>query len=232
MPGCAYGENFAGNALAPLTPSFYLANSLTGSGVPPAAYVQATDIVCLTTATALTSNAIPVLRMLLAADITALYQNGSGGICGILGSAADDMISNASGYAQAPPTSLGGFQSPGSYASLQYTEPQVGRSQGRVQVFTSNHGFRMALYTGGGAITLTGQYNNTLAGIHISTTSGTTTYTIDPNATTKCVQIVAADIGDPLYDTLVAQNAAGPHVYVKILPAYQQFNTGVNYSAQ
>lgn len=231
MPGCAYGGNFAGNALAPLTPSFYLANNLTGSGVPPAAYVQATDIVVLTTATALTGSAIPVVRMLLAADITALYQNGSGGICGILGSAADDMISNATGAAQAPSTSLGGFQAAGSYASLQYNDV-TGRSQGRVQVFDSNHFFRMALYTGGGSVTLTGQYSNTLAGIHISTTTGTTTYTIDPNATTKCVSIYMADTVDPLYNTLVAQNAAGPHVFVTILPAYQQFITKISYTAQ
>jgi hypothetical protein len=232
MPGCAYGGNFAGNAVAPLTPSFYLANSLSGSGTPPAAYVQATDIVVLTTKSTLTSNAIPVVRMLLAADITALYQNGSGGICGLLGSAADDMISNSSGLAQAPPTSLGGSQFPGSYASLQYTDPQVGRSQGRVQVFDSNHFQLTPLYTGGGSVTLLGQYDGTLAGINISVTSGVTTYTIDPNATTKCVAIYQANRSDPNWGKLVAQNAAGPGVFWTVLPQYQQFLTKVNYTAQ
>jgi hypothetical protein len=232
MPGCAYGGNFAGNALAAFEPPFYLANGLSGTGTPPAAYVQATDIMVLTTKSTLTSNAVPVVRMLEQADITALYQNGSGGICGILGSASDDMSTTAAGLAQAPPPSLGGSQFPGSYASLQYTDPQIGRSQGRVQVFDNNHFFRMALYTGGGSITLTGQYNNTLAGINISVTSGVSTYTIDPNATTKLISIWQADTSDPLYGTLVAQNGAGPHVFFTVLPAYQQFVTKINYTAQ
>jgi hypothetical protein len=229
MPGCSYYGAEGGNTLPPNIEALYLANNLTGTGTPPAAYVYATDILVRTTKSTLTSNNIPVVRPLIQADITALYQEG-GQIVGLLGAAADDFITNSSGVAQAPPTSVGGVVFPGSYASNQYLDPVTGRSQGRVLIFETGQRFLTPLYTGGGSVTLKGQYDGTLAGINISVSNGVSTYTIDPNATTKCVRIIAANTADPNYGKLVAQNAYGPTVIWEVLSTYQQWNNNTNYS--
>src|SRR5437868_12920900 len=103
MPGIRYVGTRAGFVDVPDVRAFLLAKSLTGTGTPPAAAIQAGDVLCLTQAAALTDTITnTVVRMLLAADVTAVYKEGTP-VAGVLGIARDSASSNASGVATAPP---------------------------------------------------------------------------------------------------------------------------------
>lgn len=237
MPGFRYVGSRAGFVDVPDVRPVLLGNSLTGTGTPPAAAIQAGDVICLTQVAALTSGGNTVGRMLLAADVTAVYKEGTP-VAGIYGTARDSSASNASGVSQSPPP-LGGVQTsaaipyPYSYAGTMPPDDATGRSQLSVDVFFPGQIFGGALYPGGGAVTVQHQYDETLAGIKLTTASGVTTYQVDVGATTKCLRIIAPNMQDPLYNTLVATSATfGCEVFFEVLEAYCQALTGVPYSTQ
>lgn len=228
-----------GNTPAPEIFQYLLANSLTGTGTPPANAMQYGDLVVLTTNSSLTSGGNVVCRQLLAADKTAHYKEGTP-VAGILGVAMSSVQTNASGVAGAPPP-LGGVTTnaaipyPLSDPALQQTDVASGRSYQRVATFGGNNVFLGGLNTSGGAITLQHQYDNTLAGFTISTTSGITTFTIDPLAASadQCVEILGPNEQDPLYNTSVGTSATVfATVFFRVLPSFAQILTGVNYSTQ
>lgn len=237
MPGIRYVGTRAGFVDVPDVRPVLLANSLTGTGTPPAAALQSGDVICLTQNSSLTSSANTVARMLLAADVTAVYKEGTP-VAGIYGIARDSASSNASGVAQAPPP-LGGVQTsaaipyPYAYAGMMPVDDATGRSQLSADVFFPGQIFAGALYPGGGAVTVQHQYDETLAGLRLSTTSGVTTYLVDVGATTKILRIISPNTQDPLYNTLVATSASfGCEVFFEVLEAYCQSLTGVPYSTQ
>lgn len=228
-----------GNTMAPTIQKYLLANSLTGAGTPPANALRANDPVVLTTASALTSGGAVVCRQLLAADKTAHYKEGTP-VAGILGIAAQDVQTNSSGVAGAPPafgniTTNAAINYPLSGPAMQQSDVYTGRSYMPVYIFNDINIFKGQLYMGAGAITLGHQYDDTIGGITISTTSGITKWTINTSdsGTDGCVLILGPDEADPLYGTAVASGATtGPTVFFTILPSFQQVNTGVNYSTQ
>lgn len=237
MGGIRYVGTRAGFVDVPDVRPALLANSLTGTGTPPAAALQAGDVLALTQVSALTSSGNTVVRMLLAADVTAVYKEGTP-VAGVYGIARDAASSNASGVAQQPPP-LGGVQTsaaipyPYSYAGTMPPDDATGRSQLSVNVFFPGQIFGGNLYPGGGAVTVQHQYDETLAGFKLVTASGVTTYQVDVGATTKILRIIAPNTQDPLYNTLVATTAAnGCEVFFEVLEAYCQALTGVVYSTQ
>lgn len=239
MPGIVYVGPEAGRVYVPDLRPVLLANSLSGTGTPPAADIQAGDIVVLTTKSTLTSGGNTVGRMLLAADVTAHYKEGTP-VAGVFGVARDSARSNASGVALGS-TPLGGITTsaaipyPYSYAGMQPPDDATGRSQLSVDVFAGGQVFMGQLYVGGGAITLQHQYDYTLAGFHLSTTGGITTYTIDTGAAAadQCLRIIGPNMEDPFYNVLTttAQTTA-PTVFFEVLGAFEQASTGVVYSTQ
>ncbi len=228
-----------GEASAPAIFQYLLANSLSGTGTPPANALQYGDPVVLTTATALTSGGAAVCRQLLAADKTAHYKEGTP-VAGILGIAGNAVQTNASGVAIQPPP-LGGVTTnaaipyPLSGPAMQQTDVYTGRSYMNVYLFGGANIFEGQLYMGAGAITLGHQYDNTLGGITLTTTSGITKFTINTSDTgvDACILILGPNEQNPLYGTAVASGAAvGPTVFFTVLPSFQQFLTGVDYSTQ
>lgn len=239
MPGISFAGNRGGQTFAPFIQRYLLANSLTGTGTPPAAAIQAGDLVVLTTKSNLTSNSNVVMRQLLAADKTAHYKEGTP-VAGILGVAAWAAQSNASGVATAPPP-LGAISTnaainyPLSQAGMQQADNASGRSYMAAEVFNAGAIFQGRLDTAAGAITLQHQYDDILAGFILTVVSGITTYTIDTGASAsdQCIRIIGPNENDPLYNTLVAQNAAvGPSVFFQMLGSFSQYETGVPYSTQ
>lgn len=212
---------------------------MTGTGTPPANALQAGDLVALTTKSTLTSSSNVVTRMLLAADKTAHYKEGTP-VAGILGVSAQAVTTNASGVAGAPPplgaiTTNAAINYPLSGPAMQAVDSASGRSYIAVYLFGGRNVFRGRLDMAAGAITLAHQYDNTLAGFILNTTSGITTYTIDTGAAAadQCVRIIGPDEQDPLYNTVVAQSATtGPAVFFEVLSSFAQVLTGVDYSTQ
>jgi hypothetical protein len=234
MPGFAFANKLGNPSGVPTVLPYVLADNLSGTGTPPAANLNYGDLIVLTTKSTLTANSVPVARMLLAADVTASYEEG-GNICGVLGVMITSQTStSATGVAGASSNAYPGgtiYPLPNDSARYPAYIQASGRSVLRVAVASDNV-FVAALYTGGGSVTLGDQYNNTLAGLNLSTTSGVTTYTVNTGAAVKCLTIIGPVIDQPGYNTLVAQNAAGPLVYVKFLGAYAQNLIGYNYSSQ
>ncbi len=239
MGGFQFAYRKGGLIPVPSVEPYLLANSMTGAGTPPANAVQAGDLVVLTQATALTSSGNTVVRMLLAADKTAHYKEGTP-VAGILGVSAWAAQSNASGVAFGPPP-LGGITTsaaipyPLSQSAMQAPDTASGRSYLGVNLFTGGNVFLARLDMAAGAITLAHQYDDTPAGVILNTTSGITNFTIQPAPTAldQCMRIIGPNEADPLYNTLVAQNAAvGPSVFVEIMPAFDQYLTAVVYTTQ
>jgi len=241
MPGCRWVGKIDGSQQAvPGILKALLANSLTGTGTPPAASVLAGDIVVRTTKSTITSGGTAVVRMLLAADKTAHYLQGTP-VAGLLGVAGDSVSTNASGVSVAPPAIGGiatgaGIPYPYSGPGMWGNDPLTGRSYLGVLPFTPDNVFGMRLDTTTAAI-LTTTYQSlvgTLGGIIMSTTSGVTTYTLDwaAAAADSCLMILGPNTSDPLYGQAVAQNAAvGPEFFFIVLPSFEQTRTGVNYSS-
>lgn len=238
MPGVAVGYVMGGQQLvAGITPKL-LANSLTGTGTPPACALLQGDFVVLTQVAALTSGGQTVLRMLLAADKTAHYKEGTS-VAGILGINTDNLQTNPSGICTGPPV-IGAIASgaainyPLSGPGMWGQDVATNRNYGGVIVADSQIVYTARLYTGAGSVTLKHQYDGTLGGITMATTSGVTTYTINTTDTgvDACIKIIGPNEQDPLYNTTVAQNAAGPTIFFQILGSFQQGSTNVVYSTQ
>jgi len=215
-----------------------MANSLTGSGTPPAAACYAGDLCALTQNSSLTSGGQTVVRMLLAADKTAHYKEGTP-VAGILGIFSDSFQSNSSGIATAPPVIAGiasgaAINYPLSGPGMWGQDVATNRNYGGVILFQAGNVFMAPLYTGAGSVTLKHQYDDTLGGFTLTTTNGITQYTINTTDTgvDACLRILGPNEQDPNYNKLVAQNAYGPMVFFEVLGSFEQSQTGVVYSSQ
>jgi hypothetical protein len=239
MPGFVFAGNKGSYTGVPNVGKYLLANSMNGTGTPPAAAIMAGDVVCLTSNASLTSNSQIVVRMLLAADKTAVYKQGTP-VAGILGVAASDVASTSTGAAMAPPAYLGltnqasipySYSEPGLWGADKATS----RNYLKVNLFSGGNFFLGRLDMAAGAITLGHQFDDALAGIILNTTSGVTTYTVDTTATgtSACLRIIGPNEQDPLYNTLVASGAAtGPSVFFQAVGSFEQYSTGVVYTSQ
>lgn len=224
MPGIYFdGSNIGDPDIRPCL----WANSLSGTGTPPAADLLAGDVVCQTQKSTLTASGITVMRMLLAADVTAVYKEGTP-VAGVYGIALDSARTNGSGQVTGIPAP-GGISTgnqviyPGPGGGGYNIDGATSRQYGRVAAFMPNQFYRGKLKTGTNA---THALDGTLAGFSLSTSSGVTTYTIDPAATTKILRIVRPDEQDTAY------NADAGVVIFQVLEAYCQALTGVVYSTQ
>lgn len=229
MPGWSYAY-MTGSRGGPYRRGFSLAKSMNGTGTPPAATLKAGDVVCLSTASALTTASAEVVRMLLAADKTAHYENGSGVRAGVLGICDAEIATDSAGLALGV-TSPGGVISPtpgmGSMNPLNLS----GQAQQTVVIATPQTVFKSQLSTASATAAIYAALVGSVAGINISTTSGVTTYGVATGDTGEdlMLEIVGIDPNDTSFKT----------VFVRILGtgltptgSYMQFDTGVPYTAQ
>ena len=180
------------------------------------------DVLVLTTVSALTTSSAQVLRPLLAADITAAYQDGSAHVCGIHSICPYTETTNSSGIVATQPsvTNVAAaarpiYALPGVSAGYA-VDPNIGHSLLNPIIADSQTWFRAPLLASIGAATAA--MVGATAGIDL--TSGI--FTVDTGATTKILEIVKIADGDP----------AGNIVYVRVLPAFQQNLTAYPYTAQ
>lgn len=223
MPGVRFAYATVGQVGVPNAIQALLAGGSAG-GVT----VYSGDFVVRTTKSTLTANAVPVVRTLLAADVTAVYQQG-GSIVGILGAAEEDVTTNGSGQAIQSPA-LGGIATGGQviypygYDGLQAVDPNTSRSYTRVTQATNGmvFGIKLSAASAAGTPALIG----TTAALLLTTTNGITNFQVDATkATTAVLQIVAINTSDPLY------GAVGCEVFCVVLPTYQQALTALVYTS-
>lgn len=229
MPGIRFAYVTIGDS--PQLGAGLLANSLSGTGTPPAANLRGGDVVAQTTAAALTAAGAAVIRMLLAADKAAAYKEGTP-VAGIMGVAAWDAntsnLGQIQGSVNAPGvnTGAGAILNFPSISSGMPVDPNTARS--RVDYYTASE---MNVFLGkldATSAAATPARNNTLAGLILTTSGGVTTYTIDTGAAAaaQCLRILRCNEQDPLYGSV------GGEVFFQFLPAFDQAQTGVNYSTQ
>jgi hypothetical protein len=189
------------------------------------------DLVVQTTKSTLTANGVAVVRMLLAADKTAHYKEGTP-VAGIFGVAEYDCATDGNGIINgnvtAPNVANGAGITYNFPSNALRVPPDINTGRSRVQIYLANtvNVFVGALNSGSSAATAA--LNNTLAGFILSTTNGVTTYTIDTNAAAadQCITIIKCDETDPLY------GFTGGRVFFQFLPAFCQSLTGVQYATQ
>ncbi len=217
MPGVYFHTRTSGASIVPNKIPYKLANSMTGTGTPPAAQLQAGDLVVLTTASALTAAGVVVCRMLLAADKTAHYKESTP-VAGILGVCTATVDTNSAGGATGGGVSLGGVIYGNPSEEFTYGVDSTGRGTLNVIVADNATVFRAKLNTG----TASGAIVDTLGGFTLSTTSGVTTYTVNTTDTgvDACVKFTGFNPDDTT------------EVYFNILGSFQQYGTGVTYSSQ
>lgn len=232
MPGLTFAQNYSPLGVPTVGPYLLAGGStaLSGTGTPPSCDLQAGDLVVLTTKSTLTASSIPVVRMLLAADKTAHYKEGTP-VAGILGIIAYGVRGNGSGQAiggpsPAPLAAAGADLTP-NFASIAQGDPQdsnTNRSWLRIILANESNVFRIATLTTAATPALIG----TQIGLTLSTTSGITTYSADtgPSSGDAVAVVVGVDSTDLLY------GSAGGHIFIKFLPAFCQILTGVSYSTQ
>jgi len=208
------------------TGNFAADYSALNNGVPPrlgfpngkSTTIQGGEPVVLTTASALTTASNKVVRTLLAADIAALYQDGSSNVCGILGFACHDAVTNSSGVANqqhvySGKSALGEptFALP-SYGLGQPADTNIGYTEIMVWIADPNTVFK-------GKLISTSTASNLLIGpAGIDLTSGV--FTVAPSATTKILDIIAWDPSDTTY------------VWFTVKAAFCQLQTMFPYTAQ
>jgi hypothetical protein len=227
MPGIRFAYTLNSGPVA--AQGFLLANSLSGTGTPPANYLRGGEPVVLTTKSTLTSGGIAVTRQLLAADKTAHYKEGTP-VAGILGISEYDCATDANGVinANVPPAGV----TPG--ASVTYNFPSMAQgippdsatNRSRVQIYLA--GTQNVFVGALDSATASHALDGTLAGLILTTASGVTTYTIDTGAAAadQCLVIIKPDESDSLY------NAAKGRVFFQFIPTFCQAITGVSYSTQ
>lgn len=197
-----------------------LGKSMTGTGTPPAATLKHGDVVCLSSHSAVGGSSLIVARMLLAADKTANYEDGSGNVCGIFGVYLDaDVDTNSSGLVVAGSVGNGGviFSMPSDAASYALDKSAL-RAQGRVAIFDDTTLWRVKLASGTAShANLQGK-----AGITISTTNGVTTYTANTSDAVGISPFIIEDFdrNDTTY------------VYLRCRRAFQQAVLPFVYTAQ
>lgn len=232
MPGASFAQNYSPLGVPLVGPELLGGGSVTlsGTGTPPAAALQAGDLVVRTTKSTLTSGGYPVIRMLLAADKTADYKEG-GTTAGILGIIAYGVSGNGSGQATggpspAPLAAAGADLTP-NFSSIAQGDPQdsiTNRSWLRIIYANEQNIFRIATTTMLASPLAIG----TQVALTLSTASGVTTYTVNQTTIGAGNLAVATVVGVDTTDLLYGQ--AGGHVFIKFLPAFCQINTALNYS--
>ncbi len=199
------------------------------------------DPVVLTSkATIATLNSVnmPSLRSLLQADITALYKEGVpvAGILGVAGAGVKTDANAAATSALPSAVSVAGAQvilPVPSVSSALEPEPSQGRARCRVQLANQNNLIAAPLWE---TTALTDALIGVQVGILLSTIGGVPFYFWSTAAATPIGVIQQINRQDPLFNTTTTANVQNTthnpraEVYVQVLPAYQQFNTGVNYS--
>jgi len=206
---------------------------MTGTGTPPAAALRGGDLVALTTKSTLTAAGAVVVRMLLAADKTAHYKEGTP-VAGILGVQEYDASTNSLGQAVGNTAPAGVAVGSGvtySFPSMAGGIPQDPvTNRSRDQVYSAGQGNVFVAALDATATVGSPALNNTLAGLILTVASGVTTYTIDTGAAAadQCLEIINCDESDPLY----VAATAGCRVFFRFLAAFDQSLTGVNYSTQ
>lgn len=222
MPGIRFAYAVGGQVGVP-----DLIQGLLAGGSAGGVTINYGDMVVRTTKSTLTANAVPVFRTLLAADVTATYQQG-GNIAGIYGMGMEDVTTNSSGQATSPPA-LGGIATGGQvvypygYDGLQAVDSNTSRSYTRVLEATGNMVFAAKLTTASAvgspaliqtaaALTLTG--------------TNPTVFTVDTTGgSTNCIEIVGINTSDSNY------GLHGCEVFFVVLPTYRQGTTNVLYTS-
>ena len=177
------------------------------------------------------TSSIPVVRMLIAADKTAHYKEGTP-VAGIMGVAVWDANTGSTGQIQGSVSAAGVNTGTGvilnfpSISSGIPVDPNTARA--RIDYYTASE---MNVFLGkldSTAAAATPARNNTLAGLILTTASGVTTYTIDTGAAAadQCLRILRCNEQDPLYGSV------GGEVFFQFLPAFDQAQSGVNYASQ
>lgn len=227
MPGVKF--SYRTNGQPAFRKRYPFAKSMNGTGTPPAATLQPGDFVALTTNASLATSSTPVVRMLLAADKTAHYEEG-GVRAGVLGIYDSQVNTNSSGVVMAQQSAGGVITRTPGMASMNPLHP-CGHAQDTIVVATADTVFEMNLATAAASQTALAALRGTLGGITLSTTSGVTTYTVNTTDTGEdlMLEIVDVDISDPNLK----------RVFVRFLGtgltptgSYMQYDTGTNYSTQ
>lgn len=230
MPGFSFAYRLGGSGV-PVRNDYPLAKSMNGVGTPPAAAMQAGDVVVYTTASALTDGGVAVVRPLLAADKSANYENGSGLRCGILGICDCGVSTDSTGVVMAA-ASLGGVISPNPGMASMNPLSLNGHSVSTFVIADASTIFRADLATAAANANAFEALKGTLAGITITVTNGVTVYTVDTAATgeAQCLYIYDIDVSDTTYKKLLVgvYSAAG----LTPVSSYLQSQTNVPYTAQ
>jgi hypothetical protein len=179
-----------------------------------------------------------VVRPLTGADITALYQDGSGNTCGILGLNPSDWVSDSNGIASsapAPPGVLANVPARLIIPTMAFgnkADAVTGRS--RIDVPLVNGGTKV-----GGTLwqntTVTQNLIGTAVGLKVSVISGVTYYFFDTAATTLIGTIVDVAVDDPMFNKTATANVLNTTnnprcaIAVQFLGAYQQQGLLYNY---
>lgn len=203
---------------------------MSGTGTPPAATLKNGDLVVYTTVSALTTASAKVVRMLLAADKAANYEEGGvrAGVLGVLDSS--DVSTSSSGSTSAVASTGGVISRTQGMASMNKLDAN-GHAQETFIIATPDTVFKAQLAVAAASLAAFQALEGGLAGITISTTSGVSTYTVNTTDTGEklMLKIVKVDLNDLNFKT----------VFVKILDSgltptgsYCQNQTATPYSTQ
>lgn len=232
MPGVRYVQSPAGQVGVPSITAGVTA--LLAGGSAGGVTIYSGDFAVKTVKSTLTANApntstpVPVVRTLLAADVTATYQQG-GVTCGIFGSACEDVATNGSGQPISPPP-IGGINTGGQvnyrygYDGLLSVDSLTSRGQTRVIQATGDtvYGIKLSAASAISTPVLIGKQ----VALLLTTTNGVTLFQVDTtNATTAVLEIVGVNTSDVNY------GAVGGEVFCVVLSTYRQGDLGVYYSS-
>ena len=175
------------------------------------------------------------VRILSAADITALYSTAAVDICGILGVAGSDLATSSTGAAAsiAYPVAVANqpFYPVISHDYLNPPDPATGRFRANIYAASSIMSGYLWENT-----TITAASQGVDVGILRSTISSVVYFFWSTAATTKIGEIYQVDTDDPYYNTAVTANVQDTTHYgrcrlgVRVFPTYQQSLTGVSYA--
>lgn len=211
-----------------MTGNFRAMYSRNGLGVVPrlpflngkSTTIQAGHPVVITTNATYTTSSYPVVRSLVAGDISASYQEG-GSTAGILGFSLEDYVTTSGGVdsTQFVYSAKAGAAEPvlviPSYHAGVPVDPTILYTKMMVALALPGVVFRGKL-GGGGTTTATEALVNTKAGIDLN--AGV--YTVDTSESVKPLTIIGWDVNNTAY------------VYFEVQQTYCQLTTGVNYSSQ
>lgn len=227
MPGFKFAYRESGQP--PLRRAFPLAKSMNGTGTPPAATLKAGDLVAYTTVAALTTSSSTVMRMQLAADKTANYEEG-GVRVGTYGICDAEQATNSSGVAIGE-SQNGGIIYSTPMASMNPLHAGSGHSQMTFIEATPDTVFEAQLLSAAASLVAFQALKGTLAGVDISVSSGVSTYTVDSAESGEDLNLIIVNVDE--------KDLTFKRVFVKfrdqgLTPtgSYMQGKTGVPYTTQ